>query len=166
MDEEDIYTVEAIKFLQNATDADWLCFACSSNYDFNPDVLKWASVQSGCPASTALAIYWHMDPGYYEQYRVNTTVPDWESDAFELIRIIERNYVAGFYKTSNVGFDPSRDDSSGGLENWTDGRKDSSFIPSAMKIPCPGEHINILQLTHGWIEGLPPQVAKIVFPNG
>ncbi|MEF2277948.1 DUF4274 domain-containing protein [Deinococcus sp. YIM 134068] len=169
--EEDTYTIEAIQWLTQASEQEWLLFVCSSNYDFNPDVTKWMATNEKCTRSVALALYWRLEPQYYCQFSVVEDTPEWAREIYTVVKTIEQLYLSRQYAEGEIEFDPKNDPAPIGDPalpgyDWTEEANTNTCIPEVMFNTVPGRQVDVVGLTDDWVEGLPPHIAQIVFPEG
>lgn len=86
---------------QKLTTEEWHQFVQNYNYDDGLAPLLWLAEQPTCDRGTALCLYWYLQPDYY----CNHVVAD--SDDYKLIKLIEHNFLSGFYQLENFSFDPT-----------------------------------------------------------
>ncbi len=157
-----------IEFLPTAPDEAWLWFTCDSNYDGNGQLIGWMIDQPTCPEAAALATYWYSGAGYYGQYKSREEAARFELATYDLLQKIQSRYLAGFYRKSPVGFDPRNDPTpigsltAPGLD-WTTQYEGGVNVPDTMKEAVPGSNNGALNMPQGWSEGMPPEIAEIVF---
>ncbi|MGY2892083.1 DUF4274 domain-containing protein [Deinococcus sp. UYEF24] len=162
------YSLLMKEFLPTSSDDAWLWFACDSNYDGNGELIAWMLDQPRCPEAAALAIYWYLGAGYYGQYQSRDDVAGFELTTYDLLQKIQSRYLAGFYKHSTVGFDPRNDPTPiGTLDqpglDWTTQYEGGINVSDAMKQAVPGTNNGSMNMPEGWQEGMPPEIAEIVF---
>ncbi|WP_407570868.1 DUF4274 domain-containing protein [Deinococcus altitudinis] len=156
------------EFLPTAPDEAWLWFACDSNYDGNVQLIRWMIEQPRCPEAATLAIFWYSGAGYYGQYKRREDVPSFELDTYDRLQKIQGLYLSGFYKKSAVGFNPKNDPTpigsltAPGLD-WTTEYEGGVHVPQEMKSAVPGSLHGAMNMPEGWAEGMPPEIAEIVF---
>ena len=80
--------------------------------------------QKDYPDSVALALYWYLQPGFYDGYSSEEQIPDWAKRNYELISKIQKRFSLNDLKRSDIGFDPTNDPSPMGDKNakgydWT-----------------------------------------------
>ena len=163
------YMTLMTEFLKTAKPEEWVFVATDTNYD-EKELLIWMAKQPQCPEAAAKAIYWYLRPGFFTRYTY-ANLPDWSKEDFELIRKIEEKYINGFYEKSYVGFDPS-DDRTGGSVNGDNLLNnypmsgEGNQIPELMFRPTPGRMLTRHDIPAGWDNGMPPQIAKVVWNEG
>jgi len=131
--------------------------------------LKWIANDPDTDKATALQIYWKAGPRINAKiFSDRNEVPWYMLDEFDLIEDIEKNYVSGFYKSQNFGFDPHKDMfgyASDEEYDWTTEYLDflnkkgkiMRDIPSVMLEKLDGIKI---PHTDDWIEGIPPHIYE------
>lgn len=159
-----------IDFLPTAPDEAWLWFACDSNYDGNGQLIDWMMDQPACPEAAALAVYWYSGAGYYGQYSNREAAARFELETYDLLQKIQERYLSGFYKKSAVGFDPRNDPTPVGSLNtpgldWTTLYEGGVNVSDSMKQAVPGSNTGALNMPEGWVEGMPPHIAEIIFDD-
>ncbi|WP_199188354.1 DUF4274 domain-containing protein [Deinococcus arcticus] len=127
----------------------WLAFVLNTNHDIAVDALRWMIRSGRCDRAVALAMYWALGAGFYVQYADRSEVPAYAQLGFNLIKKIERLFLAGEFPASDLGYDPSRE-----LLVYADVPVVSP-VPAALKSPIPGRQIDLASLTAGWENGVP-----------
>jgi len=102
-------------FLKEATDPLELhCFCCNWNCDKGLSPLLKVVKHAHCDAGTALRLYWHNDPYWYQDYRTLNECPEGdEREMLQILRTIERRFKRDDFATKRFPFDPTpwlRDD--------------------------------------------------------
>ena len=126
----------------------WLAFVENTNYDFAVDALRWMVRSGKCDRAVALAMYWNLAAGYYVQYAARSEVPAHAQLTYNLVKKIERMFLAGEFAESDLGYDPT-----GRLGDYADVPVVTP-IPEELKRPIPGRQIDVFALTQCWINGL------------
>jgi hypothetical protein len=127
-----------ISALQSAVELHQL--AWNWNWDDSRDVPGQIIRHPLCDRSTALLIYWRAGPRWFYQFATRDEVAakaDWGLDDYDLIKEIEKRYLAGVYTQAGIAFDPSNENG----YNWTTSYKDlesKQTIPEMLKMPSPG----------------------------
>ena len=128
----------------------------SWNFDNPKKVIKWIVDQPDTDKGTILMLYWLMSPDFSKQYASRGECESgnsWYLEDYDIIQTIERNYLAGVYKSQRYAFDPRHDVYQNGYD-WTSGLKPESFkvpIPQEMFIPLEGVTLD----APSWEEGIP-----------
>lgn len=127
----------------------WMAFVENTNYDFAVDALRWMIRSGKCDRAVALAMYWNLAAGYYVQFANRSEVPSHAQLTYNIVKKIERMFLAGEFAESDLGFDPT-----GRLNDYSDVPVVTP-IPVELKRPIPGRKVDVPALTRGWINGLP-----------
>jgi hypothetical protein len=91
-------------YLISATPSQLHYYAATSNYDGNYKALALMSQNPQLEKATALLIHWYLAADYFARVE---DIPDFAQHSYELIREIQDRYSTGFYKNTNISFDPS-----------------------------------------------------------
>jgi hypothetical protein len=80
------------------------------NWDNGITVLKWIVDNKLCSEATALMIFWRAQPYDYVEYKYDAKSLKYaDTDIFDLIKIIMKNYKNGFYKKTSIKYNPKED---------------------------------------------------------
>lgn len=79
-------------------------FAARANYDGNDAAFRWLIDSRETDQATALLLYWNLGAAWYVQF--DSKEASSNPDTYQLLRLIEQRYAAGFYKTASIYFDP------------------------------------------------------------
>ena len=145
-----------IDYLKKNTPEERHLLAMSWNFDNPKKVIKWIVDQPDTDKGTILMLYWLMSPDFSKQYASRGECESgnsWYLEDYDIIQTIERNYLAGVYKSQRYAFDPRHDVYQNGYD-WTSGLKPESFkvpIPQEMFIPLEGVALD----APSWEEGIP-----------
>ena len=123
--------------LETATGDEVHQFVLQYNWDDSLAPLLALALAPATEPASILCAYWKTAPRYMHRFR---TIADSgiHRAEFELVELIERNYVAGFYRPGARGWDPRRDEQG---YDWTADYADDavvSEIPDVMKVAVPG----------------------------
>jgi uncharacterized protein DUF4274 len=147
-------------YLAEATPAEWHLFAARSNYDANATALRWLIDQKALDRATALLIYWNLGAAWFVQFL--SAQESSNPDTFQLLRLIEDRYHAGFYEAGNIWFDPRASDG-GRPDNYPDVEVRRP-VPGAMLEPVNGdEYVEVASDPEGFDEGLPVSVVDALY---
>ncbi len=142
-----------LEYLADKDPSIWHQVAWNWNWDGGVEVLKWIISQPQCHKGTALLVYWYGGPRYDSQFASAEEVPTFIRETYDLVREIEEKYLAGFYTSDGIKFDPHADE---GID-WTAEYADIEpkvAIPEIMYEPSGGETVK----RESYIEGYPPEV--------
>ena len=91
--------------------------------------MEWIAGSNLCSEATALMIFWGAQPEEYTEYNWNAKKISRSHDieVYDLIRMIIENFKKGFYKKTNIPYDPKED------------IPESDIIPEIMLQPTNGE---------------------------
>jgi len=163
----ELYAELMSEYLNTAPDQAWLYSACDSNYDGNGQLIRWMIDQPTCPQAAALAVFWYSGAGYYGQFQSRDDVPSHAKDTYDFLQTIQDRLLAGFYRVTEIGFDPRNDPtpigslSKPGLD-WTTQYEGGVNVPEAMKQAIPGSNLGVMDMPEGWVEGMPPEIYEQV----
>ena len=117
------------KFEQLTTSEELHYVAENHNWDDGVEVLQWIAESNLCSEATALMIFWLSQPEEYTEYSWNAKkLPNYcEIEVFDLIRTIVENFKKGFYKKTDISYDPKED------------MPESDIIPEIMLQATSGE---------------------------
>ena len=130
-DEADEPTRE--EFQQLTTSAELHYVAYNHNWDSGLEVLQWIAESDLCSEATALMIFWVAQPEEYTEYSWNAKkLPNYSDiEIFDLIRTIIENFKKGFYKKTDIAYDPKED------------MPESDIVPEIMLQATSGEETYI-----------------------
>ncbi len=99
------------EFDQLTTSEELHYLACNYNFDSGVNVLQWIAESEQCSEATALLIFWSAQPEEYTEYSWNAKkLPQSvEVEVFDLIRTIIENFKKGFYRKTDISYDPKED---------------------------------------------------------
>lgn len=139
-------------FLRAATPRQRHTFVRRTSYDRGDATVRFVLDDPTTDRATALAAYWILGASYYSRFPTAEDVALDERPTWELLRLIEDRYAAGFWADHGIAFDPTDDDEI----DWTDdyGAPVNRPIPEAMCRAVPGELVD----DAGTEDGLPLDV--------
>ncbi|WP_430334805.1 DUF4274 domain-containing protein [Rhodococcus sp. ACT016] len=159
------------EFLDGASATEWLATALTMNYDGKSDLIAWMAAHPRLDRATATALYWHLQPGYYQRFRSEADVPAVNRAGWTNLHALQDRVCSGAVLAAGATFDPSNDLSTptGNPkhpgEDWTAealGAQDDPgwLIPPAMFESVTGDDVDIRGYveSNGWAEGMPPAV--------
>ena len=99
------------EFEQLTTSAELHYVAQNHNWDSGVEVVQWIAESDLCSEATALMIFWRAQPEEFTEYSWSAKkLPRHvEIEIFDLIRTIGENFKKGFYKKSDIAYDPKED---------------------------------------------------------
>jgi len=99
------------EFEQLTTSAELHYLAENYTWEDGVEVLQWIAESDFCSEATALMIFWLSQPEDYIEYSWNAKkFPEYfEVEVFDLIRTIVENFKKGFYKKTDISYDPKED---------------------------------------------------------
>jgi hypothetical protein len=71
--------------------------------------LREIAADERCSEATALMIFWRERPEEYTRYVYHARKIEGDIEAFDLIRLVLRNYLRGFYRKTDIAYDPEAD---------------------------------------------------------
>ncbi|WP_133161805.1 hypothetical protein [Deinococcus koreensis] len=167
----DRHASAALNYLQEASDEDWMCFAWFYLDHFHVRLALWMVNQTRCPEAVALALYWYSQPAVCLNYRRKHNISYWHSERYAVFETVEYWYGAGFYKPSEVGFDPAADlaDPVGSLNlprNWVESLSAEDKVEYRhLTKAVLGRIIEPHVVAADWIEGLPAHLKPLFSYN-
>jgi hypothetical protein len=138
-----------LRYLERGTPDDWYQVAWAWNWDNGVEPLRWIVAQPQCDRGTALLVYWHADPRYVQRYAERAEVPAHHRPVYDLVKDIERRYLAGGYTRQRIAFDPRADAG----HDWTKGQRGSPVarpLPAMMLEPSPGARVAAARFEEGF----------------
>lgn len=95
--------------LSNISDTDELDYLADVlNYDTQLNLIEWIVSQPFCCEATALKIFWRLNPLDFTKYDLDKArLSGGEKEVFSIIKNIIRRYTEGFYKKTDIHYDPS-----------------------------------------------------------
>jgi hypothetical protein len=96
-----------------------------------------------CDRGTLLLIYWRLSPGFFYAAEHVDRGSRYERDQHDLLREVERRYLAGEYGPARIRFDP-RQFRGGDLLAANQEYGDLHRLPPLMLEPSPGELVRPL----------------------
>lgn len=161
---DELSTELIIDFLVKNTPKERQLLVLSWNFDNSKKVIKWIVEQPDTDKGTILYLYWHMEPIFYKKKYKDEKEYDeensWELEDFNIIKTIEKNYLANFYKNQIYAFNPKKDSYSAGYD-WTESYDESklkSKIPSILFEALTGESLEV----PNWEEGIPTDLSDLM----
>ena len=126
---------EEIKTLQSPLELH--AVASNWNWDDGCKILEWIIRNPACDKGTALLLYWHACPKWLYQYTDRDEVPEWSRTDYDFVKELEGRYLSGFYKQTEIAFNPSNDEGTNWLEEYAE-VKVTQRIPDQMKKAISG----------------------------
>ena len=160
---DELETALIIDYLKKNTPKERQLLAIDWNFDNSKEVIKWIAEQEETDKGTALFLYWYMNPQFFKRFKSREECEkdaSWALEDFDIVEILEKNYIAGFYKNQKYAFNPKCDIYNGGYD-WTkevDENEMKRAIPEVMYIAIEGEVL----ASPNWAEGIPSDISDIM----
>ena len=160
---DELETALIIDYLKKNTPKERQLLAIDWNFDNSKEVIKWIAEQEDTDKGTALVLYWYMNPQFFKRFKSREECEkdaSWALEDFDIVEILEKNYIAGFYKNQKYAFNPKCDIYNGGYD-WTkevDENEMKRAIPEVMYIAIEGEVL----ASPNWAEGIPSDISDIM----
>lgn len=160
---DELETALIIDYLKKNTPKERQLLAIDWNFDNSKEVIKWIAEQEDTDKGTALFLYWYMNPQFFKRFKSREECENdasWALEDFDIVEILEKNYIAGFYKNQKYAFNPKCDIYNGGYD-WTkevDENEMKRAIPEVMYIAIEGEVL----ASPNWAEGIPSDISDIM----
>ena len=175
MDDENfdaLYVDLMTEFLSTATPTQWLAVVTTMNYDNGSALTDWIIKQPRLEPAVAKALYWYLQPGYYQHYASEDKVPSVNRKGWARVHALAKRFEEGKLAPATIGWDPANDLASPtGNEkhpgyDWTSeavkGSEAKWQIPAALLAAVEGAQPDIYSYVdeQGWEEGMPPHVQE------
>ena len=160
---DELETALIIDYLKKNTPKERQLLAIDWNFDNSKEVIKWIAEQEDTDKGTALFLYWYMNPQFFKRFKSREECEkdaSWALEDFDIVEILEKNYITGFYMNQKYAFNPKCDIYNGGYD-WTkevDEDKMKAEIPKEMYIALEGEVL----ASPNWAEGIPSDISDII----
>ena len=160
---DEFETALIIDYLKKNTPKERQLLAIDWNFDNSKEVIKWIAEQEETDKGTALFLYWYMNPQFFKRFKSREECEkdaSWALEDFDIVEILEKNYITGFYMNQKYAFNPKCDIYNGGYD-WTkevDEDKMKAEIPKEMYIALEGEVL----ASPNWAEGIPSDISDII----
>lgn len=160
---DELATALIIDYLKKNSPKERQLLAIDWNFDNSKEVIKWIAEQEDTDKGTALFLYWYMNPQFFKKYETREECEkdaSWALEDFDIVEILEKNYITGFYMNQKYAFNPKCDIYNGGYD-WTkevDEDKMKAEIPKEMYIALEGEVL----ASPNWAEGIPSDISDIM----
>ena len=160
---DEFETALIIDYLKKNPPKERQLLAIDWNFDNSKEVIKWIAEQEETDKGTALFLYWYMNPQFFKRFKSREECEkdaSWALEDFDIVEILEKNYIAGFYKNQKYAFNPKCDIYNGGYD-WTkevDENEMKRAIPEVMYIAIEGEVL----ASPNWAEGIPSDISDIM----
>ena len=160
---DEFETALIIDYLKKNTPKERQLLAIDWNFDNSKEVIKWIAEQEDTDKGTALFLYWYMNPQFFKRFKSREECEkdaSWALEDFDIVEILEKNYITGFYMNQKYAFNPKCDIYNGGYD-WTkevDEDKMKAEIPKEMYIALEGEVLT----SPNWAEGIPSDISDII----
>ena len=160
---DEFETALIIDYLKKNPPKERQLLAIDWNFDNSKEVIKWIAEQEDTDKGTALFLYWYMNPQFFKRFKSREECEkdaSWALEDFDIVEILEKNYIKGFYKNQKYAFNPKCDIYNGGYD-WTkevDENEMKRAIPEVMYIAIEGEVL----ASPNWAEGIPSDISDII----
>ena len=160
---DEFETALIIDYLKKNTPKERQLLAIDWNFDNSKEVIKWIAEQEETDKGTALFLYWYMNPQFFKRFKSREECEkdaSWALEDFDIVEILEKNYITGFYMNQKYAFNPKCDIYNGGYD-WTkevDENEMKRAIPEVMYIAIEGEVL----ASPNWAEGIPSDISDII----
>ena len=160
---DEFETALIIDYLKKNTPKERQLLAIDWNFDNSKEVIKWIAEQEDTDKGTALFLYWYMNPQFFKRFKSREECEkdaSWALEDFDIVEILEKNYITGFYMNQKYAFNPKCDIYNGGYD-WTkevDENEMKRAIPEVMYIAIEGEVL----ASPNWAEGIPSDISDIM----
>ena len=160
---DEFETALIIDYLKKNTPKERQLLAIDWNFDNSKEVIKWIAEQEDTDKGTALFLYWYMNPQFFKRFKSREECEkdaSWALEDFDIVEILEKNYITGFYMNQKYAFNPKCDIYNGGYD-WTkevDENEMKRAIPEVMYIAIEGEVL----ASPNWAEGIPSDISDII----
>lgn len=160
---DELETALIIDYLKKNTPKERQLLAIDWNFDNSKEVIKWIAEQEDTDKGTALFLYWYMNPQFFKRFKSREECEkdaSWALEDFDIVEILEKNYITGFYMNQKYAFNPKCDIYNGGYD-WTkevDENEMKRAIPEVMYIAIEGEVL----ASPNWAEGIPSDISDIM----
>ena len=160
---DELETALIIDYLKKNTPKERQLLAIDWNFDNSKEVIKWIAEQEDTDKGTALFLYWYMNPQFFKRFKSREECEkdaSWALEDFDIVEILEKNYITGFYMNQKYAFNPKCDIYNGGYD-WTkevDENEMKRAIPEVMYIAIEGEVL----ASPNWAEGIPSDISDII----
>ena len=165
MDEDEFDELESqliINYLKKNSPKERQLLAIDWNFDNSKEVIKWIAEQPDTDKGTALYLYWYMNPQFFKKYENREECEEeggWVLEDYDIVEILEKNYISGFYKNQKYAFDPKNDPYNSDYD-WTEEVEEEEMkreIPEEMYMALDGEVLE----SPNWEEGIPDDIIPI-----
>ena len=109
---DELETTLIIDYLKKNPPKERQLLAIDWNFDNSKEVIKWIAEQEETDKGTALFLYWYMNPQFFKRFKSREECENdasWALEDFDIVEILEKNYIKGFYKNQKYAFNPKCD---------------------------------------------------------
>ena len=99
-------------YLESASQEQIFQSVITSNWDSNQFLLNWIKDNPETDKASILTAYWMSAPRWQKKFETREDCfnqQPWGIEAFDFVESLEEMYVSGYYKTSQIAFDPKCD---------------------------------------------------------
>lgn len=151
------------QFLDDADPIEWFVTAQTINPD-GAGLLEWMAAHPRLDRATALALFWHSQPGYHQAFAAKEEVPDVNRSGWQVIHRLKEHLTGGDLADHGIAFDPTDD---AGYDWTSEARTDADAawqVPEELFRALPGAEIDADDWAneHEWEDGLPPVVYEVL----
>ena len=130
---------------------------------FDTQFTNWLADNPKTSKATALLIYWKQGSSYFKKFKDREAflayAPESSPD-YDLSRLIEDRYVAGFYKGENIYFDPCQPDPDGMI--WSEEYANIEDVRGLPRILYEKLEGKIILENPDFIEGYPSGLEPLL----
>ena len=128
-------------------------------------LVEWMAAHPRLDRATALALYWHSQPGYHQAFASEEEVPDVNRSGWRVIHWLQERLTSGDLADHGLVFDPT--DDAAGHEWISEARNDADAswqIPEELFRALPGEEVDAddWAAEHEWEDGMPSVVYEVL----
>lgn len=120
-------------------------------------LVEWMAAHPRLDRATALALYWHSQPGYHQAFASEEEVPDVNRSGWRVIHWLQERLTSGDLADHGLVFDPT--DDAAGHEWISEARNDAD---AAWQLPGEEVDADDWAAEHEWEDGMPPAVYEVL----
>ena len=120
-------------------------------------LVEWMAAHPRLDRATALALYWHSQPGYHQAFASEEEVPDVNRSGWRVIHRLQQRLTSGDLADHGLVFDPT-DDAAG--HEWISEARTGA--DAAWQLPGEEVDADDWAAEHEWEDGMPPAVYEVL----
>lgn len=140
-----------IHYLEKCTPEEIHQVVVEWNFDNPKKPIYWIANSPKTDKGTALMLFWLMEPDFAYQFETREEMVEkssWYEEDFDIVTVLEKNYLDGFYQNQAYGYTPL-----------------AEFQDEEMKRPIAGEMfvaLNGMEISESadWADGFPPELQE------